>query len=137
MGLDLIRYTEEISVQEIENLIIRNTITDGSHDVTQGLLAVRHTILEELIEDERALPDKAISGKKAEKAFREAALKGYKTLFPETKEDDENLPMWPDSMPYDIEWPEWLVRSVGHIMAKRDALEAETMYRRARESHGG
>jgi hypothetical protein len=79
-------------------------------------------------EEAKQVKEQLVSGEEAEEVFGAAALEAYRRIFPETKDTDGNLPMWPDLLPYEMEIPRILVKRCGALLGREAALATRGWY---------
>lgn len=72
---------------------------------------------------------KMVVGEEAEKVFSQGSLEGMRCVFPDTKEDDDSVPCFCDSMlPFDFPLPASLVSYVGNVLGYKHAVDTKNWY---------
>jgi len=87
-------------------------------------------------EDRTGKEIKFLQGAEAEKRFIEAATKAYKSQFPQNVDVSENLPSWPEALPYDERLPVKLLDYAGYMLGYRTAQSTKLWYEYV-EKNGG
>ena len=69
-----------------------------------------------------------VIGKDAEERFLSAALTSFQAEFPRAEKTDENIPEWPECLPYDKPLACKFVDYVGYIVGYKTAVSTAKFY---------
>jgi hypothetical protein len=87
-------------------------------------------------EQETGVQQVFLIGAEAEKRFNKATLAAYRNEFPDAADDCENLPTWPDALPFDQELSTHLIDYAGYLLGHRTAKSTKEWYAYC-QKHGG